>query len=190
MELPDESRFDFPSSFSLAVWFKAGEAVYSPANWPTLITKGDASWRLHFFHQTNRLLFDSGDPVGNGAEQDVDKTRVAGRCDVCDGRWHLAVAVFQSDGKSGRKRLYIDGELEGETKTPPALQTNADPVWVGNGSLDAHREFCGWIDEVAVFARRFSGQEVAEMFTAGKPTGSDEPQGKNPSHSAKKEASQ
>ncbi len=164
VELPDESRFDFTGSFSVAIWFKADVSFDIPG-WSILIAKGDTSWRLHRFGKLKRLFFDNH-----------TKTRAASQRDIVDGHWHLVVAVFETDGKSGHKRLYLDGRLEGETKSPPATQTNDDPVWLGNNSTYPNRAFCGLIDEAAIFSRPLSGREVQEMFHAGEATAGDNAQ--------------
>ena len=92
-----------------------------------------------------------------------------GQTDVADGRWHLAVAVYEPIGNVAKKRLYVDGRLDAESEAPLALHQNDDPVWLGAAFGYAGREFYGQIDEVAIFARALLADEVAAMFAAGSP---------------------
>ena len=71
--------------------------------------------------------------------------------------------------KSHRKRLYLDGRREVEIDDPKPLGRSAEPVWIGASSLCPNREFEGLIDEVAIFARALSIEEIAAMFEAGNP---------------------
>ncbi|MCG2684876.1 MAG: FecR domain-containing protein, partial [Planctomycetales bacterium] len=160
--LPHEEQFSFTGAFSVAVWFRVSRLT--TWNQP-LVTKGDSSWRLQQSIKTNQLTFDT-----NGEGEELTNT-TSGQTDVADYRWHLAVAVYESDGGGAQKRLYLDGRLDAEGKTSNRLNRNHEPVWLGSNSMWPNREFHGMIDEAAIFSRALSGAEVAAMFEAGSPAG-------------------
>ena len=153
--LPEQERFGFAGPFSVAVWFKVGrfEAIFQ-----TLAGKGWNSWRLQRYGNSNVLTFDT-----RGHEN------TSGQSAVADGRWHLAVATYEPRGNTAHTRLYIDGRLDAQANVPSPLEKNHEPVWLGAASTIPGRELSGFIDEVALFARALSANEVEAMFQAGNP---------------------
>ena len=184
--LPDQERFNFTGPFSVAVWFKAER---SSGMWQALVSKGDDSWRLQQNVDAHRIALgtnaarvsrsDAHVPAAGiqnhladnpSAGETAEPYRVAiGESEVDDGRWHLAIAVFEPVDKCAKKYLYLDGRLDGQGESPRLLHRNRDPVCLGANSAIAGREFQGEIDEVAIFQRALSAQEVANMYEAGKP---------------------
>jgi len=165
VELPEPHRFNFAGAFSVAVWFNVNQFVtpHQP-----LITKGEWGWRLQRFSDSNTLVF-----VRNWEDPDVGSyVFVPGRTNVADGKWHLAVGVYDDKhGVVANHQLYIDGVLDGELSSPPRpLRYNNHPVWLGNLDEKPYREFPGLIDEAAIFSRALSLREIADMFQAGKPS--------------------
>ena len=61
--------------------------------------------------------------------------------------------------------VHID--YQGDVPLP--LTQNGEPVWIGNNSQHPDRALSGWIDEVAIFSRALSAEEVAAMYDAGNP---------------------
>ena len=146
--VPEQERFKFTGPFSVAVWFKTEKFA---GRYQALVTKGDTSWRIEQDLTSNHLCF--GTSRGHdGATYVAEKT--VGRTNVADGRWHLAVAVYEPAGKAAHKRLYLDGRLEANDDVPLPLRPNDEPVWLGANSTVPQCEFCGPIDEVAIFCGR------------------------------------
>jgi hypothetical protein len=161
--LPEQERFQFAGPFSVAVWFKVARfaAMYQP-----LVAKGGASWRVERHENTDFVTFDTNFTAPTSGQS---WTVTNGQTGVADGRWHLAVAVYEPVGNVANKRLYIDGHVDAENESPLSLAQNDDPVWLGAHSVTENCEFQGHIDEVAMFARALSGEEVSAMFEAGSP---------------------
>jgi hypothetical protein len=163
--LPDQERFKFAGPFSVAVWFRVKRFS---AMTHTLVAKGATSWQLHQDKRTKQISFDtSREPF---VDPFWDVTRASTKVD--DGRWHLAVAVFEPVGAIAHRSMYIDGRLEAEADCPAHVRQNDEAVWLGADSGLSWDEFSGWIDEVAIFSRAMSAGEVALMFEAGDPNGS------------------
>jgi hypothetical protein len=153
--LPEQNLFNFAGPFSVAIWFKVGEFTgffYAP-----LITKEDNTWRLQQKDGEKQLQF-----VSDSSNGIVSRTD--GRTEVADHHWHLAVAVYEPIGHVARQRLYIDGRLDAESDAPLPLNRNDTPVLLGANDKFPERTFRGLIDEVAIFARALSAEEVAKMF--------------------------
>ena len=148
--LPQPNRFEFTGPFSVAVWFKVDRAT---AIWPALVAKGDTSWRLQYHGAaTAALSFDTTDPVFRPHTM-ASYQIMAGRTKIADGRWHLAVAVYEPAGNVARKRLYLDGGLDAEGESSMPRGRNDLPVWLGANAERPERELQGLMDEVAIFSR-------------------------------------
>ena len=80
-----------------------------------------------------------------------------------DGKWHHAIAT--ADGSN--LRLYIDGAQVGSTALSGTLNLVNDAVALG--TLDTGGEaFSGSIDEVSLYAKALSADQVATHYAAGR----------------------
>ena len=162
--LPEHKLFRFTGPFSVAAWFRVERFT---AMSHTLVTKGVTSWQLQQDKRTRQISFDtSRDPF---VDPFWDVTRAPTKVD--DGRWHLAVSVFDPVGNTAIRKVYIDGRLEVTAESPAHFRQNEEPVWLGANSELPGAEFYGPIDEAAIFSRTLSAGEVAAMFEAGSPDG-------------------
>jgi hypothetical protein len=159
--LPEQQRFNFTTPFSIAVWFQSspfkGEMI------PSLVAKGGTTWRLQRYGHEGQCVTIDSTYLG-------DSTMTRPRIEVTDGRWHLAVAIIEPQKTSHRKRIYVDGQLDGEEAVTEPLKKNDRPILIGMNPDYPGREFEGRIDEVAILARAMSPEEIIAMFKAGNPT--------------------
>jgi hypothetical protein len=149
----DEAAFDITGPLTIELWLK-GAAFDKP--WQGIVTKGDSSWRLHRYADTDRLSF--GTSAADGAH-DLPSTR-----SVADGKWHHVVATF--DGAT--KKLYIDGQLDASAAWAKQIRTNDAKVWIGgNADYPNERVFKGLIDEVAIYKKALSSLSQSVHFFGG-----------------------
>lgn len=81
---------------------------------------------------------------------------------VADSRWHhVAVTV---DANVRHSILYIDGGLSMERSYAGELHDCALPLLVGGSGRD---NFCGVIDELMIFGRALSAEEVQALYAVG-----------------------
>jgi hypothetical protein len=161
VELPEPERFNFTKAFSVAVWFQIPDFSRPDR---TLIAKGDKGYRLLQREDIAGITFDTD----YGVDGNSGKFYPIFGSGVIDTQWHHAVAVFSGD-YVGRKRLYIDGQLDIRGDVPPPLTQNNEPVWIGNNSQHPDRALFGLIDEVAIFDRALPAEEIKTMYDAGDP---------------------
>ena len=83
-----------------------------------------------------------------------------------DGQWHYAVATY--DG-SATLRLYIDGIQVASKSTAGAVpdNTGTQPVRIGANSRSVAGFFTGNADEVRVWNRALTAQEVTDQYNNG-----------------------
>ena len=85
-------------------------------------------------------------------------------------RWrHLAVTA---DPIQREIALYLDGKQVHTAKLSEDFVAAFGDAMIGNWISDAgkiERGFCGRMDDLAIFTRAMTAQEIKEMYEAGKP---------------------
>lgn len=103
-------------------------------------------------------------------------TALASFLGVSDDRWHLLCTQFEVTPDLLRARMYIDGELQ-QTDTPAMLErsgahgSTATPASLNIGRR-APGEFWykGYVDEVRIYTRLLSADEVRSLYEAYAPS--------------------
>ena len=149
--------FNITDAITISGWMKVER--FRERHEP-IITKGDNSWGLRKWAGTDKMRFEVAVPYKAGsAESKV--VRVIGRTEVEDGRWHHIVGVY--DGE--RACLYTDGILDGIVPITGLMKTDDFEVFIGQSSANTlHRQWNGLIDDVRVYDRALSCEEVVELF--------------------------
>jgi hypothetical protein len=100
-----------------------------------------------------KLIFQHGDEL-DGAKPQAGRTEIA--------RWTWNHAVFVRDGRA--VRVYLNGaaQPEIETETPADLPPALDQLFFG-GRCDNQSNWEGRLDEIAVFDRALSAEEIAGL---------------------------
>jgi hypothetical protein len=147
------SDYAITAAITIDAWIRMGGAMGDHA---AILTKGDSTWRLARWANTNVLNFGLGD----GPEDFQD---AIGTTNVNDGNWHFVAGVF--DGANGY--LYVDGVLDATSVRDHPLPTNAYEVRIGSNAEEPFREWNGQIDEVEIFDRALSASEILAIYNAG-----------------------
>ncbi len=157
-DVPSESKYQIPR-FTLASWFKTS------ANYGTgsgmIINKGgfgsdssglNMNFGLWIF--SNKLS--GGFEASSGA--DVFATSSA---TFNDGQWHYGVVTY--DGSA--VRVYADGIQVASTSATSNPETSGTlPVRIGANSQSANSFFNGNIDEVRIWNKALTSQQLVEAF--------------------------
>ena len=165
------SDFDFATTetdgFSFFTWFAKNGVCGSPDNDneviasrsapPTRQTRGGWGAVSTARENPNRLVFKFW------AQQ---LETLVSTDTINDGLWHHGGWVY--DPVAGQVRLYLDGELVDEASTTPDPFTSTNPLCIGAYGVGCDTyEFVGNLDEVAVFKRALSLEEVKGLYTRG-----------------------
>jgi len=78
--------------------------------------------------------------------------------------WHHLAATF--DSLSQRRCIYWDGKSVAEDPQTPAHVPSPSPLTIGQSAAFPGRFFQGALDEVALFNRALSAQEIAALYAA------------------------
>jgi len=139
---------------TVSSWFRVGGFDKS---WQALVAKGEGNnWRVARRGEETGVAI----AAGNG---DTPTATGAGT-DVSDGEWHHLVGV--ANGPYG-SMLYIDGEVVATNTAPSNLTRNGSNMMIGENPGAAGRSWNGDIDDVALWNRPLSAEEVAMLYNGG-----------------------
>jgi len=150
VEVPDHQDLRLIKSITLVGWIKSdfpgwqGDIVGKDEGVPL----PNRHYNIHATIPTTGRIYLSG-------------TRCDGKTLVNDGKWHHIAGTW--DGKVAK--LYTDGILEGEEPFSGSLTSSSVPVRIGiRGN---QRTIHGVLDEVGIFNRALSGEEIRELVENG-----------------------
>lgn len=144
VEIPNESDFDLTGPFTLSLWVRVTNWSLILGN-DILLQKGTNSYRISRYGYTNTPTF------GTTGLSRVD---TYGNDNVGDGEWHHIAAVYNG----ARKDIYVDGVRDAFDTVTGTLTQNNTRLRIGSTGL-----FTGWIDDVAIWKRALSQEEVGNI---------------------------
>jgi hypothetical protein len=194
VRMADSPRLDITGSMTISAWFKtdvnekSGMILTKLDNWAAY-----SSYQLVLLGRDNECGSAANKAGCNGAVIAIFRNAngsqavagswrnngLPGTPPLNDGEWHHVVARFDAgiDGGTGRASLYVDGAFVHESsQTIHAMSTNNLPVTIGgrknpgspswNGGTRS-RYFRGLIDEVAIYDRAVSDNEIEQLAGGG-----------------------
>lgn len=157
--VPDHADFEFDGDFSIACWIQNS---VPPSDHSSFVTKGydkpggggggDARpWYLVYFLTTGTVDMFLRDSGGTNS-------RASGTTAVNDGEWHHIVGLKDSD----QVRIYVDGAEEASVDAVDDTYGKNDQPLVF--MVHHHRWVEGLLDEVAIFNRALSENEITSVM--------------------------
>ncbi|MCF7976075.1 MAG: discoidin domain-containing protein, partial [Phycisphaerae bacterium] len=95
-------------------------------------------------------------------------SQVGGTTPVDDGEWHYVAGTFGNQ----TLRIYVDGVQEGEVQSTGGVDINPNdwPIMLGGeSSSNGGQQFVGTLDEVAIFNRELTAEEIQDIYINGMP---------------------
>lgn len=166
LSLSGSNYFDIPSSsslqlskFTLAAWFKTSTDYSSDA---FIVNKGGLSSDNPGENLNYGIWMSSTEQIKGGFEaSNGDNNWVTSPNSYRDGLWHYAVVTF--DGST--IKFYVDGVLIASKSTSASPDNSgSQPLRVGADSNTLKSFFTGNVDEVRVWNRALSAQEVSDAY--------------------------
>ena len=161
-----ETAMDFAAGvteMTMSVWFKnnfSGQGYV--AGFAEAASDGRYVFSIYSPDAYNLAVYTKTD-MGDGTSRQINLTGI--QLDTTtDWEWHHLVQVWNGDEK--RVDFYIDGQLAG-TKTDPAAGSTIvvpDGFYLGRDVPGNTRNLGGFIDEVSLFDKALTAEEVFELY--------------------------
>ena len=156
IEVPNEEAFDFSQGegFSVSAWCRPDDFT---KDWQALIAKGEgASWRIHRHHGNSFMSANAGGILGDLPYVDQTRTFITPPVTVL----HIVLVSSPTESTSS---LYVNGQLEAQGSYLP-LDNNSHPLLIGENPGALGRSWQGVIDDVAIWARPLSTDEIDQIW--------------------------
>lgn len=152
--IPNEEAFDIAGNVTVSAWIRVESFTKS---WQAIVTKGDRSWRLHRAGATRSVGF---------ACTDLSRNEIGdlfGERNVADGHWRHVAGVLDKN----KIAIYVDGALDASAESSPKITVNGYSVLIGANDQSKGRLFKGLIDDVRIYDRALSVDEIRALVKAG-----------------------
>jgi len=143
-------EFDITDFITFTYWIKV---VEFDKEWNTVLSRGDDSWRSSRAGLNNFMEAAVGGTTGN---------YTYGITPVDDEQWHHVAWVY--DGTMNY--LYVDGEVDATEENSGQITVSSYPLWIGDNSQATGRFWTGLIDDVQIYNRALSQEEVQRVMQA------------------------
>jgi hypothetical protein len=161
VRVPDAPVLHFDDrSFTASAWVLPSGA---PQDFAGIVAKQLDDPTKTFFPGF-QLSFRSGGLIEAAVASSTGRTEATSTTSIVDGSWHnVAMTV---DRETQTLSLYIDGELVDARALVQGSSTTTAPLYIGH---ERRREvyFAGAIDDVALFDRALSADEIRQLQTFG-----------------------
>jgi len=157
------------TQFSVATWFKFDTDYSSQLLKRMIVNKGGFGSETAGKNMNYGIWVDYGATNGNKLEAGFETTAgpdifVRSPAKYNDGQWHYSVLTYDN----AVLRLYIDGSLVASKATTAIPDnTGTQPLRLGMNSQALDRAYVGYADEVRVWNRALTAQEVSDQFNLG-----------------------
>jgi len=154
-----DMRFTKDQMFTLSAWIYPAELNPSGA-WRGVVTKSrnTAPWYGIWVSGDNTWAFGAPTVIyGSALPTDGDGNLTPG--------WHHVVVT--QDGSAGQSSIYVDGV---SAATGAAMDVNGGgPLWIG-GAVNVSEYFNGLIDDVRLYKRVLTDDEISQLYSAASPS--------------------
>jgi len=175
VEVEDDSSLDLSSSLTVGAWINAQSLKTSDVTqWDSLVTKGgdgetaadNHNFALAYnghsgFGTVNRWVFLLENSSGSNCN-------LVGNAAASLNTWYHVVGVFDDDNNA--IRIYVDGAEQNSGACSLTVNTNDLPVRFGDDQSSPGTPFDGTLDDVRIYNRALSADEVSRLYDLGKTT--------------------
>jgi hypothetical protein len=148
VSVPDDDELDLSDAVTLMAWFNLNEAI---AGNRRMMSKNDSIFVIFDFGNPSALDFLTK-PNNDFAESTT--------VDWEPGEWYHFAGTYDGD----TLRIYVNGELEGETSGVPPIATSSLDLWIGFDDWASALGFHGIIDDVRIYSKALTQDEIKKAM--------------------------
>ncbi len=155
VSVADSPELNPVDALTLTAWVKWDIEPNEGNDWATIINKNvDSQYRLQ--HDRTNDFFEFAIRTSSGGRWIWSTTSPQ------EGDWHHVAGTY--DGEE--MRIYIDGTLENAQSWSGEINASTNPLIFGNRAV-GDRGFHGIIDEIGIWERALSEEEINDLYLAG-----------------------
>ncbi len=158
VNVTDSNSLDITGELTVTAWIKHS---HTPARWHGIAYKGEEGTNNYHFAVSPDGFLAGG--MGNGTVWDTQTSTYT----VTTEWTHVAFVAKANDFN----KMYANGVEVYTRGLPNGFQTNARDLVIGQGYVPAAEFFNGTIDEVRIYNRSLTAQEIIEMYNQTRPAG-------------------
>jgi hypothetical protein len=147
-----DPNLDITGSITLACWIKIEE--FGP-QWQAIVTRGDNSYRIARNGMMRWLEF---------CLNYLSVPYIKGATKVDDGQWHHVIGLYEHNVAM---YLYVDGVIDAFSPTGGDINISEHDLCIGCNFGGSLREWEGEIDDVRIYNRAITDEEILYLYTEG-----------------------
>ena len=158
VEVQHSSELSFEEELSVSVWIKLGDRYPQGSSLYTIVAK-DTNYEFHINSQGKIYWY--------WLQKNNQTRTLTSNIVIKKNEWYHIVIDYKANRKNSQAKLYINGALDnivGDNGNKK-LKKNNEPLRIGNDANFSTRSFNGYIDEINVFNRSLSPDEVKELYS-------------------------
>lgn len=149
IDVPDNESLRLSDAYSLVVWVKP--ISNGGQTWQTILEKGSDRYGLYMSGDNTFQVYNGGfNPISI-------KTST-----FTMGEWCFLVATY--DRNEGTRRIYLNGNEDASSTHSGVIGTSTQPLGINRHPSNGDSPFNGIIDEVAIYNRSLSAEEIGSMY--------------------------
>ena len=121
--------------------------------WMVMVNKGETAWRLGVNGDTTAIHYGF-----TGGDRGWQQANTATELNI--GEWYHVAATYDT---SVGAQVYLDGVMDASNPDPDGVATNEMPLLLGENPEATGRFFDGVLDEVKIYNRALSAEEISNL---------------------------
>jgi hypothetical protein len=146
------AEFSFTDAMTVSTWVNIRSRTTA---WMTIVAKGENAWRLAVNNETTGIHY-----AFSGGTRGWQAANTA--TELAFDEWYHVAATYDTNVGA---LVYIDGVLDASNPNLDGIDTNGLPLLLGENPEATGRLFDGILDEVMLYDRALSKEEI--LFLAG-----------------------
>ena len=137
-------------AMTVSAWVNIRSVTHA---WMVMVNKGETAWRLGVNNGTTGIHYGF-----TGGTRDWQQANTA--TELSFDEWYHVAATYDT---SVGAQVYIDGVLDASNPDPGGVATNEMPLLLGENPEATGRFFDGMLDEVKIYNRSLSAEEIGYL---------------------------
>jgi len=172
IDVPNAPSLNPTDAITITAWFKADSFALGSYSWPNIVRKSDNdgtkgyTMEIQWVYENRPSLWGAVYLKDQGWLMPIEPFQLP----VAEDTWYFAASVF--DGltltnylRSMDQTSFTTAQINGSGNIVPS----SNNLWIGNAPIYGDRSFDGIIDDVRIYNRALTTDEVIEVYSIPEP---------------------